>query len=407
MPRVSPVTSPRASGSHQGEPSPVSAGTKTTPPVDSTLRASASLSAASPSTPRPSRSHWIAAPLDEHRALERVPVGGGGLQQPVRRRCRVVARVDEHEAARAVGRLRPRPAAWQPWPKSAACWSPAIPRISDAPAEQLALAHGLVGARRSAAAASGRRRTARAARRPSRASRASASMRARGVRPVGDVHLAAGQLPDEPACRRCRTRGPAGSRARAAATRASSPRSTDRGRARCARGSARRRARGSASAVRRSCQTIAGATGRPVARSHSSVVSRWFVIAIVSTSAASPALRAAAARSTLCQISSGSCSTQPGRGKLLRQLAVAAAANCAGPRRPRDTSCPSCPGRSRGSRVLRDELERSLPGVVGRLRELLLLAIEEAVRRAVVDDDLVLDACFRRAPARTPRCPRP
>ena len=65
-------------------------------------------------------------------------------------------------------------------------------------------------------------------------------------------------------------------------------------------------------AVRRSCQTIAGATGRPVARSQSSVVSRWFVIATRSTPS-SPASPAAAR--TLCQISSGSCSTQPGRGK--------------------------------------------------------------------------------------------
>ena len=45
--------------------------------------------------------------------------------------------------------------------------------------------------------------------------------------------------------------------------------------------------------------------------------------------------------------------------------------------------------------MLRDERERPPPGVVGRLGELLLLAVEEAVRGAVVDDDLVLDACGR------------
>ena len=39
-----------------------------------------------------------------------------------------------------------------------------------------------------------------------------------------------------------------------------------------------------------------------------------------------------------------------------------------------------------------DERERAPPGVVRRVGELGLLAIEEAVRRAVVDDDLVLDA---------------
>ena len=66
------------------------------------------------------------------------------------------------------------------------------------------------------------------------------------------------------------------------------------------------------SAVRRSCQTIARCTGTPVVRFQRSVVSRWFVIPIAvgsSTSACS------AAASTLCQISSGSCSTQPERGK--------------------------------------------------------------------------------------------
>ena len=39
-----------------------------------------------------------------------------------------------------------------------------------------------------------------------------------------------------------------------------------------------------------------------------------------------------------------------------------------------------------------DERERAAPRVLGRVRELRLLAVEEAVRRAVVDDDLVLDA---------------
>src|SRR5581483_4339846 len=39
-----------------------------------------------------------------------------------------------------------------------------------------------------------------------------------------------------------------------------------------------------------------------------------------------------------------------------------------------------------------DEVERPLPGVVGGALELLLLAVEEAVRRAFVLDELVLDA---------------
>ena len=42
MPRVMPVIVPRASGSQCGVPSPTNAGTKCTPPVSGTLRASAS-----------------------------------------------------------------------------------------------------------------------------------------------------------------------------------------------------------------------------------------------------------------------------------------------------------------------------------------------------------------------------
>ena len=78
--------------------------------------------------------------------------------------------------------------------------------------------------------------------------------------------------------------------------------------------------------------------------------------------------------------------------KVLRQLAVAATRDAAARRRAPGTSCRSCPGRSRGSRVRGDELERAAPGVVGVGLELLLLAVEEAVRCAVVADDLVLDA---------------
>ena len=72
------------------------------------------------------------------------------------------------------------------------------------------------------------------------------------------------------------------------------------------------------SAVRRSCHTIAGYTGRVVARSQTTVVSRWFVIPIAARSVARiPAAPSASAAvcSTLAQISSGSCSTSPGAGK--------------------------------------------------------------------------------------------
>ena len=59
MPRIVP----RACGSQCGAPSPVSAGTNTTPPVSSTVAAIASLSAADPTICRPSRSHCTAAPV--------------------------------------------------------------------------------------------------------------------------------------------------------------------------------------------------------------------------------------------------------------------------------------------------------------------------------------------------------
>src|SRR5215211_2301967 len=48
--------------------------------------------------------------------------------------------------------------------------------------------------------------------------------------------------------------------------------------------------------------------------------------------------------------------------------------------------------RRRSSSPAFDELEHASPRVVGRVGELLLLAVEEAVRRALVGDELVLDA---------------
>ncbi len=71
-------------------------------------------------------------------------------------------------------------------------------------------------------------------------------------------------------------------------------------------------------AVRRSCHTMARWRGWPVRRSQTTVVSRWFVIPIAAT--ACPAASAAAAASAnvarvASRMSSGSCSTQPGRGK--------------------------------------------------------------------------------------------
>ena len=84
------------------------------------------------------------------------------------------------------------------------------------------------------------------------------------------------------------------------------------------------------SAVRRSCQTIARATARPLARSQSSVVSRWLVIPIASRSAApAPASSraAAAAREHALPDLLRVVLDPAGPRKVLRQLAVAAAGN--------------------------------------------------------------------------------
>jgi hypothetical protein len=70
-------------------------------------------------------------------------------------------------------------------------------------------------------------------------------------------------------------------------------------------------------AVRRHCQTMALWIGFPVRRSHSTVVSRWFVMPMAAMSrGARPACCKAwrAVSIWVDQIASGSCSTQPGRG---------------------------------------------------------------------------------------------
>ena len=72
-------------------------------------------------------------------------------------------------------------------------------------------------------------------------------------------------------------------------------------------------------AVTRLCQTIALATGCPVALSQRMVVSRWLVTPIAARSPAVPPDLAIASRAVCnCedQIASGSCSTWPGPGKI-------------------------------------------------------------------------------------------
>ncbi len=71
-------------------------------------------------------------------------------------------------------------------------------------------------------------------------------------------------------------------------------------------------------AVRVSCQTIALPSGVPVRRSHSTVVSRWLAIPMAATSSGLTSACESACGTTrckVCQISTASCSTHPGRGK--------------------------------------------------------------------------------------------
>ncbi len=148
--------------------------------------------------------------------------------------------------------------------------------------------------------------------------------RARGVGVVGDVDPAAGEPAPPASSRPCPpparpARRGAGGPGRAAATPAWSRRSRDRPPGRCARGASAptplSRSSRQRSLVRRSCQTIAGATGASVRRSHSTTVSRWLVMP--SPTGRSPAAASASrmASSETRKISSGSCSTQPGSGK--------------------------------------------------------------------------------------------
>ena len=70
-------------------------------------------------------------------------------------------------------------------------------------------------------------------------------------------------------------------------------------------------------ALARLCHTTAGWIGRPVARSHTTVVSRWLVMPIAVTSRAPMPAAAIALRPTatvVAKISSGSCSTCPDAG---------------------------------------------------------------------------------------------
>ena len=219
---------------------------------------------------------------DEHRALERVDGGSSPSRQaavastPSAGAGRVVAGVREHEAARAVRRLHP------------------ARREARLPEERRLLVAGDPGHRHAS-----RRRAARGhdpldetirgstdAATPksasSSSSQSSVSRSTSSVREAFDtsvtcspVSLQTSQESTVP-----KARSPAAPRALEQPLELRRGEVRDRGRGRCAArissaGSSAQRA-----AVRRSCQTIAGATGRPEIRSQRTVVSRWFAIPI-------------------------------------------------------------------------------------------------------------------------------
>ena len=119
--------------------------------------------------------------------------------------------------------------------------------------------------------------------------------RAAGVGRVGDVHAAAGEVPDQPACRWCRTRArPLGARARAPGTWSSSHLSLVPEKYASSTRPVLRAIIGSWPAARSSSQQRRGPPvlpddgvarpGGPVARSHSTVVSRWLVMPMAAMS---------------------------------------------------------------------------------------------------------------------------
>ena len=159
---------------------------------------------------------------------------------------------------------------------------------------------------------------------------------------VGDVRAAAGELPDEPGVDRAEGELAAlGALARAGDV-VEQP--ADLGAAEVgidhqpgalahqAFGAHLSSARAHCGAVRRSCQTMALWIGSPVCRSQRIVVSRWLVMPMPITSFSATSLwRAPRARVSRCvaQISFGSCSTQPGCGKIWRNSRCAVATGAA------------------------------------------------------------------------------
>ena len=241
-------------------------------------------------------------------------------------------------------------------PASAACWSPAIPAIGTAAPSSVASATTPVEGTIRGSTSRGTPNSSRSSSSHSSEARPQSSVREAFVRSVS-VLGAAGQPPHQPAVDRPehRPRPGRGRRGRAA-TAPSWPRSTGWASGRCARGTAPPAAPGRRRPCGRPARRSRDATGRPVRRSHSTAVSRWLVMPIACRSPApirASASATTAAWSTLCQISSGSCSTQPGCGKYCARARDSRGRARERSRRRPGKSSRSCLDRSPGSRAVK------------------------------------------------------
>ena len=189
------------------------------------------------------------------------------------------------------------------------------------------------------------------------------------------MHLPAGQPPEQEAVDRAEGELAALGRARArpargrAARRSWWPRNRDRSAGRCARCTSslmarRPRALRHSSAVRRSCQTMACGPAAPVARSHSTVVSRWLVMPMAATS---PADRPASAstprqRRERSRARSPRDRARPSRAadRCCAQLALRGRHAARRRGRTGSPACWSCPGRSPGCAAPPSPSPRSL-----------------------------------------------
>ena len=220
--------------------------------------------------------------------------------------------------------------------------------------------------------------------------------RARGVGGVGGVHLAAGQPPEQEA-----VDGAERELAALGARRARRGRCRGSRRSWCRRNRGRGAGRSSAeiagswpsafsfaqmSAVRRSCQTMARWIGLPVARSQTTVVSRWLVMPMA---AMSLALDAGLAERLAADRRRSRSRCPPARARPSRRPGNAAGTPAAPSRRwrcRRETRWRGrrwCPGRWRGRRTWKLTLAFSREGViVSRQRERIGAEVKIGATRA-------------------------